>query len=162
MKPKATSEGLPQSITVMPGTEQIVDEPDWPAMYEDATDIASATEYWHVLATEMRKRGILAAVNKHTMIRLVCAWIAFDNAHWLLVRQGAILKAKHWNKKASSRANPIPRVNPAWGMMKEASVTATQLEAELGLSPNRRDGAAQAFKQSRVERMSDKFLKRAG
>lgn len=150
-------------ITVLPGTEQIIPEPDWSAIYEDETDIASATEYWHVLVTELRARSLLSPVNKHSIMRLVSVWIMFDNAHWQIIRRGGtISRPKSRDRKRSSNNNPIPRVIPEFSVMKDASTLATQLEGELGLAPRRREGAAHAFKQSRKERMSNAYLKKTG
>lgn len=152
-------------VTVLPGTEQIIAEPDWEAIYEDATDIASAKEYWIVLTTELRNRSLLSPVNKHSIIRLICAWILFDNAHWQIIRRGGAIsrpKSRNKNPNVGSKANPIPRVTPEFSVMKDASTLATQLESELGLAPRRREGAAHAFKQTRKERMSNAYLRKTG
>lgn len=136
------------------GTGSIVPEPNWRMLLTDDIEIEAAGEYWRMVTTEMRERATLSATNRHAIQRLVMAYITFDRCSRIVAEQGAVSKPKRGNPKA------IARISPHFTAMREAGSDAATLEAELGLSPRRRSGAAKVEKKTRSARASDAYLTR--
>ncbi|TZG28582.1 P27 family phage terminase small subunit [Sphingomonas montanisoli] len=140
-------------MNVIEGSGDIVVEPDWDAFLKYPADKESARAYWRSITSEMRNRNILAPANAHAIARLVMIYIVHDKAAIDAANLGPVSKPKRGNPKA------IARISPHFTAMKEAATSAAALEAELGLSPRRRGGAAQVERKARRATGADAYLK---
>lgn len=143
-------------MNVIEGTGAIVVEPDWESLFSDVLEIAAAREHWRVITTELKDRQLLAPANAHSVQRLVCAYLMFDRMYREVAENGVVTKPRRGNSKA------IARISPYFSAMREAGSDAANLEAELGISPRRRDGVAKVERKQRKERASDGYLGKAG
>jgi len=139
-------------MDVFDGTGEIVEEPNWGKLLKDRKELYAAKEYWRVITTELRERTLLSPSNRHAIQRLVMAYVVFDRSSLIVAEEGAVLPPAPDNPKA------ISRISPHVNVMRDAATDATNLEAELGLSPRRRAGAAKVAKKDKVTRASDKFF----
>jgi|SRR5215217_3724298 len=130
----------------------IVPEPDWVSLFSDVLEIASASEHWRVLTTELRERQLLAPGNAHALQRLVVAYVLYDRAVREVAENGAVTKPKRGNSRA------IARTSPHFTVMREAASDAASLEAEFGLSPRRRAAAGKVENGKRAPRAADGYL----
>jgi len=135
------------------GTGSIVQEPEWGTLFSDIVEVNAAREYWRVITTEMRERNTLAASNGHSIQRLVCAYLIYDAAARVVAEKGAVTKPRPGNPKA------IARLSPYFTAMREAASDAAALEAELGLTPRRRNAAAKVERTARKARAADAYLR---
>ena len=140
-------------MNVIEGTGEIVVEPDWSRYLKLAAEKAQAAEHWRAVTAEMRSRNILAPGNAHAIVRLVMTYIVHDRAAAEAGRTGAVLKPKRGNPKA------IARVSPHYTVMKEAAAAAATMEAELGLSPRRRNSATAMERKVQRRTGADAYLK---
>jgi len=143
-------------MNVIEGTGAVVVEPDWTSLFNDELEIAAAAEYWRVIATELRERGLLAPVNGHSIQRLVCAYLMHDRMYRHVAENGVVTKPRRGNAKA------IARISPHFTAMREAMADANALEAELGLSPRRRGSVTKVERKQRQERAADAYRSPAG
>lgn len=139
-------------MNVVPGTGEIVPEPHWRMLLTDDLEIEAAADHWRRITAEMRERTTLAPSNGHAIQRLVLAYVMFDRASREVAEHGAVTKPRRGNTKA------IARVSPHFTVMREAASDAASLEAELGLSPRRRNTAAKVERKARSARASDSYL----
>jgi P27 family predicted phage terminase small subunit len=140
-------------MDVVQGTGEIVPEPHWRMLLTDDLEIEAAGEYWRLVTTEMRERNTLSPTNRHAIQRLVLAYINYDRSSRDVAENGAVTKPRRGNTKA------IARVSPHFTAMREAGSDAAALEAELGLSPRRRNTAAKIERKARSARASDNYLR---
>ncbi|WP_411034550.1 P27 family phage terminase small subunit [Shinella sp. BYT-45] len=140
-------------MDVIDGSGSIVPEPNWGLLLTDELEVESAREYWRLVTTEMRERNILSPINRHSIQRLIMAYVMFDRTSRTVAEQGPVLKPKRGNPKS------IARMNPHYTAMREAGADADRIEAELGLSPRRRNAAGKIEKKAKVSRASDAYLK---
>lgn len=139
-------------MELIEGSGSIVVEPDWESLFSDVLEIEAAKEHWRVITTELRDRQLLAPANAHSVQRLVCAYIMFDRMYRAVAEHGVVLKAKRGSKSG------IDRVSPYFSALREAGVDATNIEAELGISPRRRGSVTKAERKQRKERASDGYI----
>lgn len=137
-------------------TGSVVGEPAWPLLLSDALEIEAASQHWRRITTEMRERDTLAASNGHAIQRLVIAYVLFDRCSREVAEAGAVLKPKRGNPKS------IARLSPYFTAMREAGADADRLEAELGLSPRRRNGVGKVVKHGRKATAAASYLKTVG
>ncbi|WP_025319161.1 P27 family phage terminase small subunit [Granulibacter bethesdensis] len=140
-------------MEIVDDTGGIVAEPRWTELLTDGLEIAAAHEYWRIVITEMRERGILAASNGHAVQRLILAYLLHDRAARIVTEEGLVLKPKRGSPRA------ITRLSPHFSALREIAADAAALEAELGLSPRRRTSAARIEKKIRSTRASDAYLR---
>jgi len=140
-------------MNAIDGTGLIVDAPDWSLLLDDPLEIAAAEAHWQRITAEMRGRDILASANVHAIQRLVIAYLIYDRAARAVTEQGAVLKPKRGNPKS------IARLNPHFTAMRESGSDAERIEAELGLSPRRRTGAAKVVRNGRKATAASSYLK---
>lgn len=143
-------------MNVIAGATEIVTPPDWTALFSDVMEVAAAQEHWRIITIEMRESGTLSASNGHSVQRLVCAYILYDRASRDVAERGVVVNPRKGNVRA------IPRVNPSFNAMREASADATALEAELGLSPRRRGAVTKVQRKERRARAADSYLRPVG
>jgi phage terminase small subunit len=124
-------------------------EPSWSGLYRTKLDQAIAHRIWSETLDEMAARQTLAIVNGAAIKRYVMFQVEFERAARDVAKGGIIRKA---------RRTKVPLVHPAWGIMKQAADAAASLEAELAISPRRRNnGGKVQRKETRVSR-ADTFL----
>lgn len=140
-------------MNLVENTGEVVPEPHWRLLLTDDIEISAASEYWRLITTEMRDRSLLSPANRHALQRLVLAYINFDRSSREVAEHGAVTKPKRGNSRA------IARISPHFTAMREAGTDAASLEAELGISPRRRNSAAKADRKARSTRAADQYLK---
>ena len=140
-------------MNVVDGTGDVVPEPHWSLLLTDEIEIESAGEHWRRITTEMRERNTLSSANGHSVQRLIFSYIVYDRCFREVSEHGAVLKPRRGNTKA------IARLSPHYTAMREAAADAVALEAELGLSPRRRNGAAKVERKARTARAADSYLR---
>lgn len=141
------------SVTIMDGTGEIVPEPDWVSLFNDALEIDQAREHWRRVTTELKDRTLMSAGNAHALQRLVVAYVLYDRSLREVAEHGAVTKPKRGNARA------IARTSPHFAAMRELASDAAVLEAEFGLSPRRRSAATQVQNGKRTPRAADRYLK---
>lgn len=137
-------------------TGALVSEPNWALILTDDIDIVSAQDQWRRVTTELRERDLLAPANGHAIQRLVMSYITYDACAREVADNGAVLKPKRGNPKA------IARLSPFFTAMRESGSDCERLEAELGISPRRRNGAGKVVRNARKTTASAGYLKQVG
>ena len=140
-------------MNAIDGTGEIVAEPNWRMLLSDDLEVVAAAQHWRCIVTEMRDRQTLSASNGHMVQRLVLAYVLYDRCSREVAEHGAVTKPKRGNTKA------IARLSPHFTAMRESASDAAALEAELGLSPRRRNAAGKVERKARAARAADSYLK---
>lgn len=139
-------------LQALDGTGDIVPEPDWTSLLNDDLEIEAAKEYWRLITTEMRTKGTLSPVNRHALQRLVCVWLMHDRMYRVVAEDDVVIRPKRSNKRG------ILRISPYFTAMRECKADAIALEAELGLSPRRRDEVSKVEQKSTRQRAADAYI----
>ena len=142
-------------MNLVEGTGDVCPEPHWRLLLTDDMEIEAAGEHWRRITTEMRERATLSPTNGHAVQRLVLAYVLYDRCSREVAEHGAVAKPKRGNTKA------IARISPHFTAMRETASDAAALEAELGLSPRRRNAASKVERKARTTRASDSYLRPA-
>ncbi|MCS0497875.1 P27 family phage terminase small subunit [Ancylobacter sp. MQZ15Z-1] len=136
-------------LTSVEGGEGAPPEPDWASQYTDELDIVEAKERWGIVTRELREAGTLAMVNGHTVQRLVEFYVVYRRAARQVGELGAITRA---------RRTKVPQTSPYWTVMRQADEHIRMNEAELGLSPLRRNKAGKVQRGKKAPRAADSYL----
>lgn len=131
----------------------VVPEPHWSMLLTDDLEQVQASEHWRRITMEMKERTTLSPANGHAIQRLVLAYILYDRCSRDVAENGAVSKPRRGNTKA------IARISPWFTAMRESANDAATLEAELGLSPRRRNGVAKIERKARTARAADAYLR---
>lgn len=137
-------------LRTVKGGEGIPPEPDWGLLYHDDLDLQIASDYWRVVVTEMKEMQILTVANGPAIKRLVMFHVEFERQARSVGEDGVIRHAKK---------TKVPQVHPSWGVMKQAAEAAATLEAELGISPRRRNNVGKVQKKARPATAADEFIR---
>jgi P27 family predicted phage terminase small subunit len=118
-------------------------EPNWSAQFDDELDQDLARQQWRIVVNELRSSEKLASVNGRQIKRLVDAYVLYEIAMRRVAEEGAVFPAK--GKKQ-------PAYNPWFTILKDANAMASAAEAELTVTPRRRNngGKVQKQKQSTI------------
>lgn len=127
-------------------------EPGWKLLCEDKKEIAEAKRHWARIVGEMRDRETLAEANGHSVQRLVLAYLNYDRAAAKVATMGVVDEPSNDNPRA------IARLSIYFKVMSEAEKTAERLEAQLGLSPQRRSKVGKVTKKRERSAGADAFL----
>lgn len=127
-------------------------EPKWSALCEGKVEIAAAKAHWTRIIGEMQARETLAEANGHSVQRLVLAYINYDRAAAMVAKLGVV------DEPSSDNPRSISRLSIHFKAMSEAEKTAERLEAQLGLSPQRRGKVAKVTKKRERSAGADAFL----
>ena len=100
----------------------------------------------------MRETNTLAPVNRHTIQRLVLAYIRYDRAAIEVFRGGTIGKAP---------TSQTATLQIYHSEMRQADADATTAERELGLTPLRRGNTKQVKRAEKIQRKSDRYLQQS-
>ena len=135
------------------GGDGVPPEPNWRSIFGRAPDREAASAYWKSIISEMRSAEKLAVANSHAVIRLVVAYVTFDQSAKEVVKSGPVIKAKKTG---------VPTYNPWWTTMSNAASQAQALEKELCISPRERGAGAKVVKKLARTTGSARFLKQRG
>jgi P27 family predicted phage terminase small subunit len=141
------------TLTPIQGGDGVPVEPDWTSILTDDLDIVSARENWRSITSEMKDAGTLVVENGHAIQRLVLFRIEFDRAARNVAEQGKVIRAKR---------TKTPQINPEWTCMKQSAEAVSDLEAELGLSPRRRNAAGKVQRAKKKSTAADNYLRSVG
>ena len=124
-----------------PPTVDGLQEPEWAAHYTDELDQDLARRQWRIVVAELRSTEKLASVNERQVKRLVDAYVLYEIALRHVADEGAVFPA---------RGKKQPAYNPWFSVLKDASAMASAIEAELTITPRRRNngGKVQRSKPS--------------
>ena len=121
-------------------------------MYTDELDQELAHSEWGIVVREMTDAQTLAVANGHAILRMVRYRVIYERAARSVDEGGALQKAP------KSR---VPKINPNWGIMRQAGEEIRLLEVELGIPPVRRGKTTKVVRKQRVTRASDAYIKPA-
>lgn len=138
------------SLPAIDGGEGVPPEPNWNKLYKLALDRDAASDCWRNVVNEMKQSQTLAVVNGPAIKRLVMFHVEFERQARDIARGGVVRKAKR---------TQVPQVHPAWSVMKQAAEAAAALEAELALSPRRRNNGGKIQRKEKISRAADRFLR---
>jgi hypothetical protein len=134
---------------INPGSSAAPAEPDWAKLYRTKVDREFAHQLWSDVVAEMTAANTLSIVNGPAIKRYVIFQVECERQSRTIGMSGVIRKAKK---------TKVPMVHPAWSILKQAAEAAATLEAELAISPRRRNnGGKVERKQTRTSR-ADAFL----
>lgn len=129
-------------LSEIPGGDGVPPEPNWRGIFGRAPDREAASSYWKSIISEMRGAEKLAVANSHAIIRLVVAYVTFDQSAKEVVKSGPVIKAKKTG---------VPTYNPWWTTMSNAASQAQALEKELCISPRERGAGAKVERKVRKQ-----------
>lgn len=133
------------------GGEGVPPEPNWKLIFKLKTDQAIASELWRDIVSEMKSQHTISVVNGPAIKRLVIFNVEFERQARAIGKGGVVRKAVK---------TKVPQVHPSWSVMKQAAEAAAGLEAELAISPRRRNNGGKINRQQqRKQRAADAFLK---
>jgi P27 family predicted phage terminase small subunit len=130
----------------------VVPEPNWTKLLDDRYERDAAKKHWRRITEEMLDRETLAASNAHSVQRLVIAYVVYDRCSAAIAKDGLVEEPAKDNPRA------IARVSIHHKVMTEAEKTAERLEAQLGLSPQRRGKVGKVVKKRERSASADAFL----
>jgi P27 family predicted phage terminase small subunit len=136
-------------LTLITGGNGEPAEPDWGQHYDDDLDVALAREQWRTTLSELRGTEKLAPANAHQIKRYVMWCVQYEVAARHVAEDGAVFPRK--GKKQ-------PAYNPWFTVMKAASEQCASLEAELTITPRRRNNGGKVPKKAKRVAASDEFL----
>jgi P27 family predicted phage terminase small subunit len=142
-KPKETSRPAP-ARAAPPATRaefSVIDglaEPEWAAQFTDELDQDLARRQWRIITGELRSSEKLANANERQVKRLVDAYVLYEIAMRHVADEGAVFPRK--GKKQ-------PAYNPWFTVLKDANAMASAAEAELTITPRRRNNGGKVQKQ---------------
>lgn len=126
--------------------------PDWKSLCNGPNEIAFAKADWDRIILEMSGRETLADVNSHSILRLVLAHLNYNRSAAEVAKLGVV------DNPAEDNPRAIARMNIHFKVMSEAEKTAERLEAQLGLSPQRRSKVGKVTKKRERSAGADAFL----
>lgn len=136
-------------LTVIEGGAGEMPEPDWSQIYTDDLDLAFARYQWRSTISELRGTEKLAPANAHQIKRYVMWCVQYEVAVRHVAEEGAVFPRK--GKKQ-------PAYNPWFTVMKDASANCAALEAELTLSPRRRNNGGKVPRKVKRQAAADEFI----
>ncbi|MDQ1081434.1 P27 family phage terminase small subunit [Pseudoroseomonas cervicalis] len=147
------------ALGVIAGPGMDIEEPLWELLIPDRPDGLSAPlrevahREWVRVTAELRETQTLAAVNRHAVQRLVLAYVRYDAAAAMVMRDGAVVE---------SPRTKVPQLNLWQVEMRQADSDATGAEMELCLSPRRRSAAGKVQRKVKRATAADTYLRGAG
>jgi P27 family predicted phage terminase small subunit len=113
-------------------------EPEWAAQFTDELDQDLARRQWRIIIGELRGSEKLANANERQVKRLVDAYVLYEIAMRHVADEGAVFPRK--GKKQ-------PAYNPWFTVLKDANAMASAAEAELTITPRRRNNGGKVQRQ---------------
>jgi hypothetical protein len=136
------------AIELFPGSPQ---EPNWTAYYSDELDLGFARSQWRSIVGEMRDAQTLSPDNGDVIKRLIQHRLSADRAMRQIGEGGEVRQAKR---------SKVRQIDPAWTLFKQACEAASTLEAELALSPRRRNSGGKVQRKTKRVTAADEFIGR--
>lgn len=133
-KPRSRSSVQVAPLSVVDGLA----EPDWSTQFDDELDCQLARQQWLVITGELRSTEKLANANQRQIKRLVDAYVLYEIAMRHVAEEGAVFPRK--GKKQ-------PAYNPWFTVLKDANSMASAAEAELTITPRRRNNGGKVQRQ---------------
>ena len=132
---------VPQAPRPEPSVVDGLAEPNWSAQFTDELDQDLARRQWRIIIADLRSGEKLANANERQVKRLVDAYVLYEIALRHVADEGAVFPPK--GKKQ-------PAYNPWFTVLKDANAMASAAEAELTITPRRRNngGKVQRAKPS--------------
>jgi hypothetical protein len=124
-------------------------EPDWTKLYRSKVDRESANQLWSDVVAEMTNANTLSIVNGPAIKRYVIFQVECERQSRAIGMSGVIRRAKKTR---------VPMVHPAWSILKQAAEAAATLEAELAISPRRRNNGGKVERKQTRPNRADAFL----
>lgn len=146
------------TFDVISGPGADVEEPDWELLIPNRTDRRQvalremAHREWARVTGELRDAQTLAPVNRHSVQRLVLAYVRYDLAAAMVMKLGAVVAAKR---------TKVPQLSLWQVEMRAADSDATGHEMELCLNPRRRSAAGKVQRKAKRVTAADSYLKPA-
>lgn len=138
------------SLVAIEGGSGTPSEPDWAIYYSDELDLGFVRSQWRSITNEMRDAQTLCADNGDVIKRLIGLRLEADRQLRQMGESGAIRQA---------RRTKVRQIDPSWTVFKQANEAAAALEAELALSPRRRNSGGKVQRKSKRATAADEFLK---
>jgi P27 family predicted phage terminase small subunit len=113
-------------------------EPDWSTQFSDELDQELARQQWRVIVGELRGSEKLANANERQIKRLIDCYVLYEIAMRHVAEEGAVFPRK--GKKQ-------PAYNPWFTVLKDANAMASAAEAELTITPRRRNNGGKVQRQ---------------
>lgn len=134
-QPKPVSQSLPRpEISIVEGLA----EPNWSAQFTDELDQDLAGRQWRIIIGELRGSEKLANANERQVKRLIDSYVLYEIAMRHVADEGAVFPRK--GKKQ-------PAYNPWFTVLKDANAMASAAEAELTITPRRRNNGGKVQRQ---------------
>jgi hypothetical protein len=124
-------------------------EPDWAKLYRSNVDRETAHQLWSDVVAEMSASTTLTIVNGPAIKRYVIFQVECERQARNIGMSGVIRKAPK---------TKVPMVHPAWSILKQAAEAAATLEAELAISPRRRNNGGKVQRKDARTSRADTFL----
>jgi P27 family predicted phage terminase small subunit len=115
-----------------------ITEPDWSTQFTDELDQELARQQWRVIVGELRSSEKLANANERQIKRLIDCYVLYEIAMRHVAEEGAVFPRK--GKKQ-------PAYNPWFTVLKDANAMASAAEAELTITPRRRNNGGKVQRQ---------------
>lgn len=136
-------------LDVIEGGNGMPPEPDWSQIFNDELDQALAHDTWATVIAELNGSEKLATANAHMVKRYAVAAVQFEQALRAVEETGPVTKSKKGNQV----------YNLWWTVQKQAESTLTELEAELTISPRRRNNGGKVTRKAKSAAAADSYLK---
>jgi P27 family predicted phage terminase small subunit len=136
------------SFEAIEGDRDLPEQPNWRLLFSVVDECAAAAKHWTVIVAAMRVADTISRANGASIKRLVLAQIVYDRAALAVMREGAIRRVKS-----------VDRKNPNFMVMRQASEMCSALEAELGLSPAKRNRVGKVARPARQRTAADTYLR---
>lgn len=142
-KPKQQKPASTPPTAVLPSRPELsvidgLTEPNWAAQFTDELDQDLARRQWRIIIGELRGSEKLANANERQVKRLVDSYVLYEIAMRHVADEGAVFPRK--GKKQ-------PAYNPWFTILKDANAMASAAEAELTVTPRRRNNGGKVQKQ---------------
>jgi P27 family predicted phage terminase small subunit len=139
-KPKIAAVSAPTAPLPRPELSVVdgLTEPNWAAQFTDELDQDLARRQWRIIIGELRSSEKLANANERQVKRLVDSYVLYEIAMRHVADEGAVFPRK--GKKQ-------PAYNPWFTILKDANAMASAAEAELTVTPRRRNNGGKVQKQ---------------
>lgn len=122
------------SLSIVDG----IPEPDWSTQFTDELDQELAHQQWLVIVGELKGSEKLANANERQIKRLIDCYVLYEIAMRHVADEGAVFPRK--GKKQ-------PAYNPWFTVLKDANGMASAAEAELTITPRRRNNGGKVQRQ---------------
>lgn len=136
-------------FSVIEGGGGVVREPDWSMFFQDELDIRRAQTVWATAIKELREAEKFSAANAFTLERYGFFAVQYDIAGRHIAEEGAVFPPK--GKKQ-------PAYNPWFTVLKDAHAVLSAIEAELTLTPRRRNNGGKVKPKAKRVSAADEFL----